>query len=440
MKAIGIDLGTTSICGVLLDTQNGNVLSTKTISSDAFIVTENEWEKIQDVRKIIGIATDILDGFLKEFPDDVVAIGITGQMHGIVYVDAEGEAVSPLYTWQDARGDLPYKGTTYAKYLGSFAGYGNVTDFYNRINGIVPKDAVSYCTVHDLLGMTLCKNKSPLMHSSDAASLGLYDVENKKFHYDHTVEITDGFDVIGEYRHIPVSVAIGDNQASVFSTLADDGDLLINVGTGSQISIVSEKPIAAENIECRPYVDGKYLIVGAALCGGRAYSMLKDFYKQLFDSAGYRDVDVYSIMNKLICEKSYVTIKVDTRFAGTRSDPAVRGSISNISIDNLTPSELTLGVLYGMVEELHGMYLRMGENRQGVIGSGNGIRKNKALCRVVEKVFGTKLRVPLYAEEAACGAALFALVACGKCKGVSEVKGLIRYTEEQENDTYTDFF
>ncbi len=430
MKAIGIDLGTTSVCGVLLDAENGDVISTKTISSDAFITTENEWEKIQDVGKIIGIATDILNSFLEEHLDDVVSIGITGQMHGIVYVNADGEAVSHLYTWQDARGDLPYGDTTYAKHLGSFAGYGNVTDFYNRENGLVPKTAVSYCAVHDYLGMTLCKNKRPVMHSSDAASLGLYDVKEKRFNYDHSVEITDGFEIIGEYRQIPVSVAIGDNQASVFSTLADDGDLLINVGTGSQISIVSDHPITAENIECRPYVDGKYLIVGAALCGGRAYSLLKDFYRQVFEAAGCKNVDVYAIMNKMICEKSNTTLAVDTRFAGTRSDPDIRGGVRNISIDNFTPSDLTLGVLYGMVEELHSMYLQMGETRGGVVGSGNGIRKNEALCRAAEKVFGAKLRVPLYTEEAACGAALFSLVASGRFSGVSEVRALIRYTEE----------
>ena len=32
-------------------------------------------------------------------------------MHGILYVDADGNAVSPLYTWQDARGSLPHSRT-----------------------------------------------------------------------------------------------------------------------------------------------------------------------------------------------------------------------------------------------------------------------------------------------------------------------------------------
>ena len=43
-------------------------------------------------------------------------------MHGILYADENGAAVSPLYTWQDERGNLEYKdGATYAEYLNSKA-------------------------------------------------------------------------------------------------------------------------------------------------------------------------------------------------------------------------------------------------------------------------------------------------------------------------------
>lgn len=429
MKVIGIDIGTTSICGVVLDAENGKVYKSKTVNSEAFIDTPFEWEKIQDVEKIVAIASKILDSFLEDSEDEILAIGLTGQMHGIVYVDADGHAVSPLYTWQDARGDLPYKNTTYAGYLGSFSGYGNVTDFYNRENGLVPNNAETYCTIHDYLGMVLCNNKKPVLHASDAASLGLYDIEKKSFAYDYAARVTDSFTIIGTYKRIPVSVAIGDNQASVFSTLADNGALLINVGTGSQVSIVSEHPITAEGIECRPYVDGKYLIVGAALCGGRAYTLLKDFYKQLLCAANCFDVDVFGVMDRMLAEKAHTTLRVDTRFSGTRADANIRGSITNISVDNLTPSDLTVGVLTGMIEELYGLYRSMGEERKGIVGSGNGIRKNKALARIAEQVFGGRLRIPLFTEEAACGAALFALVACGKYHGVSEVQRLIQYEE-----------
>lgn len=428
MYALGIDIGTTSICGIVLDTDTGKVIDSHTENSNAFIAASNPWEKIQDTDKVISLARKIVDSLLS-YP--VSVIGVTGQMHGIVYVNREGRAVSPLYTWQDGRGNQPYQGTTYAQYLGSFAGYGNVTDFYNRENSIRPKEATGYCTIMDYLAMNLCGRNTPLMHSTNAASLGCYSLEENQFLYDVNVEVTTDYALVGTYRNIPVSVAIGDNQASVFSTLADENNLLVNVGTGSQISVVCDQIKTGDNIETRPYFDGKYLVVGAALCGGRAYSILKNFYQEILAAAGVEGVDVYHIMNRMLEKRSgeASSLKVDTRFAGTRKDPALTGSILQITEDNFTPSDMTYSFLEGMTQELFDMYCQMGEKRKDLVGSGNGIRRNPALIATAEKRFGGKLQVPAHTEEAAYGAALFGLVACGAYPDGKTVQKMIRYTE-----------
>ena len=426
MKAIGIDLGTTSICGVVLDAEIGKVIRSKTVDSNAFIKTENSWEKIQSPQKIISIAKEILSEFIDE---DTVVIGVTGQMHGIVYTDENGMAVSPLYTWQDGRGNLPYKEeTTYAEYLGSNSGYGNVTDFYNRVNGIVPANAKNYCTIHDYLVMNLCGLKKPKIHISDGASFGCFDLKTKTFGYDCDINLVSDYEVVGKYNGIPVSVAIGDNQASVFSSLADDGEILINVGTGSQISVVSDKIIEKSGIETRPYFDNKYLIVGAALCGGRAYAVLKDFYKSVLNYATECDDSmVYSIMDKILESGKGSVLSVDTRFSGTRTDESIRGSIKDISVENFTPYGLTLGVLEGMITELYQMYLDMDVERQGIVGSGNGIRKNKKLKDIAKNIFSSELMIPAHREEAAFGAALFGMISAGIYENSASAKKLISY-------------
>ncbi len=267
MQIVGIDIGTTSICGISVDAESGKIIATKTVNSNAFLEGK-PFEKIQSPKKILDTAFAILEELIN---DDTVSIGVTGHMHGIVYTDKDGNAVSPLYTWQDERGNEPYKNTTYAKYLGSFSGYGNVTDFYNRRNGIRPSCAENYCTIHDYLVMRLCSLKKPIVHITDAASFGLYDLENNKFNYDADMEVVSDYRIAGSYKNIPVSVAIFDNQASVFSALKEENELLINVGTGSQVSVVTDKIIDLPNIETRPYFDNKYLVVGSALCGGRAF-------------------------------------------------------------------------------------------------------------------------------------------------------------------------
>ena len=425
MKAIGIDIGTTSISGVLFDADTGVVLRSFTENSNAFIPVSNDFEKIQSVDRVIELATEILDKLIES---GVASIGITGQMHGILYFDAAGKSVSPLYTWQDKRGDLPYKNTTYAGFLGSFSGYGNVTDFYNRENGLRPKEAVGYATIHDYFAMRLCGLTSPVMHASDASSLGCYDLVQNRFHYDCAIETEKNYRILGEYMGIPVSVAIGDNQASVFSTLTSESDLLLNVGTGSQVSLISKKPIFAENIETRPYFEGKYLVVGSALCGGRAYSLLKNFYKDILQYiAPVSDETVYKIMNDMLEKETAVGLTVDTRFSGTRSNPVQKGSVLEITTQNFTPLALTKGFLSGMAKELFDMYRVMGCERKGLVGSGNGIRKNPHLVRICEETFKMPMKTPMHLEEAAIGVAMISLVSVGAFGSAKKVQQLIRY-------------
>ena len=82
---VGIDIGTTSICGVLVE--DGKLVCSQTVNYNAFISTANDWEKIQDAEKIISLALSVLD---KLKTSNTAVIGVTGQMHGIVYTDKDG--------------------------------------------------------------------------------------------------------------------------------------------------------------------------------------------------------------------------------------------------------------------------------------------------------------------------------------------------------------
>ena len=98
MRSLGIDIGTTSISMVLLDEDTGALVARETVEHAAFIDDGCPVGKVQDAGRIVAIA-------LKKYASLVAAhgrpccIGLTGQMHGMLYVDEDGAAVSPLYTW-----------------------------------------------------------------------------------------------------------------------------------------------------------------------------------------------------------------------------------------------------------------------------------------------------------------------------------------------------
>ena len=108
MKTLGIDIGTTTISAAVLE--DGQFLASETRANGAFIPSALTCAREQDVEKITQIALSVIETLFERYPD-IHSIGVTGQMHGILYVDADGIAVSPLYTWQDARGSLPHSRT-----------------------------------------------------------------------------------------------------------------------------------------------------------------------------------------------------------------------------------------------------------------------------------------------------------------------------------------
>lgn len=429
MKAIGIDIGTTTISAVVLDAERKKVLESRTVENGSFLKTDHDWERIQNVSVIIDKAERLLEELLG-ICQDVGAIGLTGQMHGILYTDEEGHCVSPLYTWQDRRGDLPeFEGKSMTEQikektgLALAAGYGLVTHLYNCQKGLVPREACSLCTVGDYLGMRLTGRRSPLMHSSNGGSLGFFDLQKGDFFRDILEEtgmamtmlpaVTEKVELLGSYRGIPVTVALGDNQASFLGSVGmREETLLLNVGTGGQISVLSDRCFEVPGIESRPFVEGKYLLVGASLCGGRAYAILERFFRSYLKEATGLEKSQYEVMARLAekGKKDGERMQVSTTFRGTRDCPGERGRITGLDEDNFTPEGLVYGTLEGMAGELYEMYEKIyrgtGIRASHLVASGNGVRKNRVLQEIFRELFDADLELAPYEEEAACGAAV----------------------------------
>lgn len=427
MRAFGIDVGTTKICVAVIDTATGTTVCVKS-ENNAFLPGKLPFEKIQSPKRILNCVQKLLKEAIAEAgkPD---VIGVAGQMHGILYLDANGIPLSPLYTWQDTRGDEPYRNEkTYVQTLAECgcgniaAGYGCATHFYNAVNHIVPAGSAKICTIHDYVAMTLCEKREPLMHSSDAASLGLFDLGTFSYARDLPFDrnildpVTNEAEILGRTPDgVPVAVAIGDNQASFLGSVEKaEGSVLLNIGTGSQISACCRYGgTAPHGIEQRPLNGDLCLWVGASLCGGRAFALLENFFRQVLRMCGNEpEGNLYDAMQKVAEGVPESSLHVSTLFAGTREDPALRGSITGIDTANFTPENLINGFLDGMVSELSELYQKMlsgGLPAGGALfGAGNGIRKNPLMRDFIAKRFGMKPILSAYLEEGASGAAKFA--------------------------------
>lgn len=433
--SVGIDIGTTTISAVVYDIDNKEQLESYTLPHNSYISTGTYSE--QSVSVIMEKAQKLLYHILDSYKA-VVSIGITGQMHGIVYIDESGNPLSPLMNWQDKRSDLVIEnGKSTCQMIYEITGeaistgYGIATHYYNMKNALVPKGANGICSIMDLFGMKICQNQKPITHASVGASLGLFDVKAADFKFDKLSllgiersflpRVTEKSVSIGKCRDIPVSVPIGDNQASFLGSVGKNEDsMLVNIGTGSQISAVSNTYVeVGGKLELRPFIEGKYLICGSALCGGFAYSMLEEFFRAYVSYAGLQDEAQYKVINNLAkdaYENGEEGLLVDTSFCGKRSDPDVRGSVMMIDRHNFTPSALVIGVLKGMCNELYELYKELSVKKSHIVASGGAVKKNEVLARLIADVFGVPVSARTLTEEASSGVALFAALATEQIK------------------------
>lgn len=99
MVAVGIDIGTSNIGLTAIDLEDG-IIRERFSVPNVRVQSPYNYAYLQDP---VGIS-DTVEEFLKRLSIKPVSIGVTGQVHGILYTDHSGKALSELYTWLDQRG------------------------------------------------------------------------------------------------------------------------------------------------------------------------------------------------------------------------------------------------------------------------------------------------------------------------------------------------
>ena len=216
--ALGIDIGSTTLSFDIVDIDTGAELDSITVPNDTWVAGKS-YENLYDPDRIVKTVMCELERITggDQYPRPE-CIGVTGQMHGIVYIDKSGRALSPLYSWMDGTGDQPLEvldGKSAAKYLSELTGFqvatgmGIATLLSHTVSGKIPEGAASLCTIADYVAMRLCARERAIMHSSNAASLGAFDLrrncfltdvlENAGIDCSLLPEVTAGFEIEGQY-------------------------------------------------------------------------------------------------------------------------------------------------------------------------------------------------------------------------------------------------
>jgi sugar (pentulose or hexulose) kinase len=476
---IGLDIGTTTITALALDGQGGEILASATAANEAEITAPSdkargfsEWDSAGMVNIACGCLRRVSES-LDTRQRDIAGLAITGQQHGGLLVDSQLRPISPLINWQDRRSQEAMTGSsqTYLQRAQELAGsdaptragcrlhsgFMAVTLFWMKERGILPPQGTA-CLVMDYF-TALVTGQHVVTEATCAGSFGVLDVRHQAWDREMLVALglresllppvhpsgertgslgPDFAKMTGLPAGLPVFGALGDNQASFFGSVAHpEESVLVNVGTGGQVAASLERYCYDPRLETRPFLDGKFLLVCPGLCGGRTYATLQRFFRQIGDDLFqlHSGQPLYERMNHLAesVPPGAEGLRCEPFFTGTRLQPELRASWSGMTPENFTPAHMTRALLEGMARAFRSGYeairLHLAESPSRLVCSGNAMRENPLLRRLVAQEFGLPASVPCHREEAAYGAALLAAVGAGIQPDMTSANRLIRYEE-----------
>lgn len=237
MYSIGIDIGTSTITALMCN-EKKEILNMVSVKNDSTIIGKS-FESLQDPEIIAKYTYTLIETLLEDAnKDDCIGLAVSNQMHGIVYVDKSGKAISPFYNWQDKRGDeLHISGLSFVEYGVQLtgkripSGYGMMTHFYNQYHNLVPNNLYCILDIGMYVLSQLVGSVIDVIHPSNAHAWGCttpdgeFDISSlEALAIDtHILPAPQESSVsLGTWHGISIYGSMGDNQAGVLGSMGLD--------------------------------------------------------------------------------------------------------------------------------------------------------------------------------------------------------------------------
>lgn len=442
---IGIDLGTSSVKGIVADIQ-GRILRRAAEEYPVYYPVEG-WSE-QNPDDWLNAVKKVLRRLTENIGKNVRGISFGGQMHGLIILDGEDNVIRPCILWNDGRtekqteylntvigkdklisltANIAYAGFTAPKLL--WIKENEPRNFAKIAKIMLPKDYLAY--------------KLTGVHStdySDASGTLLLDVKHKRWSEEMCricgvkrewlPTLYDSFEAVGSVKsewNLPnavVAAGAGDNAAAAIGTgTVCDGDCNISLGTSGTVFIAQNGFYADSGsaLHTFAHANGKWHLMGCVLSAAGAN---KWWLEKILGTSDYdvfpKDIalgtnDVY-FLPYLMGERS------------PHNDSKARGAFIGMRPDT-RKWQMNLAVLEGVAFALRDCV--EAARKGGAEISKSTLCGGGAKSAIWRQVISNVLNVELYCAETeqgpSFGAAVVAMVAAGEFKNVnSATEKLVR--------------
>ncbi|CAA9248559.1 MAG: Xylulose kinase [uncultured Acidimicrobiales bacterium] len=357
--------------------------------------------------------------------DDVAAIGVAGQQHGLVVLDDAGEVVRPALLWNDTRSagaadDLVEElggGGAWAEAVGTVPVASITVTKLRWLAEHEPDRADRVAQVllpHDHLTWRLTgRAASPVTDRGDASGTGYWSPSTGRYRPDllrlafgrelQVPVVLGPSDVAGTTEAgAVVSVGTGDNMAAALGVGAGPGDVVVSIGTSGTVFAVAERASADPTGIIAGFADatGRYLPLVCTMNAARVLTTVasllgvdQDRLDELAMSAPPGAAGVV-LVPYLDGERTPNLPHATGTFAGLRHETTTPANLARAAVE---------GVLCGLADGLDALRCA-GTAVHRVILIGGGAR-SRAVQVIAPAVLGVPVVVPDPSEHVADGAA-----------------------------------
>ena len=365
--------------------------------------------------------------------DDISAISIGGQQHGMVALDSKGAVIRDALLWNDTRSadaaaalNKELGGAAeIAKQVGSVLVASFTATKLRWLADSEKENAEKVAGValpHDWLSWQLQHAKGQALDfgklfsdRSEASGTGYFDPTTSQYRRDilalalrtdreiNLPKIINPAEFGGTTpTGIPIAPGAGDNAAAALGIQAQPGDVVVSLGTSGTAFAVSDTPTHDASGAVAGFADatGRYLPLVCTLNAARILDAATRILGKTHDEVGSLALSAKPGANGL---------SLLPYFEGERTPnrPTATGVFSGMNLNNSNPADIARamveGMLCGLVDAVDALE-KLGVNVKRIILIG-GAAKNPAVSQIAAALFGREVLVPPAGEYVANGAA-----------------------------------
>ncbi len=359
--------------------------------------------------------------------DDVAALAVGGQQHGMVCLDADGEVVRPALLWNDTRSagaaaalvDELGGGQAWADAVGSVPVASFTATKLRWLADTEPAHAdrtAAVCLPHDWLTWRLSGAQgldTLVTDRSDASGTGYWSARTGEYRRDLLElalrgrspllpRVAGPTEVVGRHGDVVLGPGAGDNAAAALGLGAGPGDVVVSIGTSGVVTAVSDVPAADPTGAVAGFADatGRHLPLVCTLNAARVLDAAAAMLRVSLDELAELALSAPAGADGLV---------LVPYLEGERTPdlPRATGSVHGLTLRTSTPAHWARaaveGLLCGLADGMDAL-VAQGATVERVLLVGGGAR-SAAVQQLAPAVLGRPVVVPAPGEAVADGAA-----------------------------------